>query len=151
MAQRLHRSQTDKIVAGVCGGLAEYLRIDSTIVRLFFLLLGLSGGIGVVIYLVLWVIIPYGGLIGSAGAAQSGADEMAERARSVGDDVREMIRQPNPKAGILVGGALIVWGVFALIRSLNIPWLHWLRADLLWPILLIVGGVALIWRRRNVE
>src|SRR6202051_5343250 len=59
--RRLMRSATDSKIAGVCGGLAEYLGVDSTIVRLFWAVLAVGpGGIvgGIVAYLVAWVIMP---------------------------------------------------------------------------------------------
>ncbi|HEX9116593.1 MAG TPA: PspC domain-containing protein, partial [Anaerolineae bacterium] len=60
MSTRLYRSRKDHMVAGVCGGLGEYLGIDSTLVRLFFVLLALPGaGVGFALYLILWVILPY--------------------------------------------------------------------------------------------
>lgn len=59
MARRLYRSRTDKMLGGVCAGLGEFFDIDPTIVRLVFTLLTLWGGVGAVIYLVLWFITPY--------------------------------------------------------------------------------------------
>jgi len=59
--RRLMRSATDSKIAGVCGGLAEYLGVDSTIVRLFWAILAVvPGGIvgGIVAYVVAWVIMP---------------------------------------------------------------------------------------------
>jgi phage shock protein C len=56
--KRLYRSQTDKIVGGVCAGLGKYFGIDPTIVRLIFVILTLLGASGVLIYLVLWVVVP---------------------------------------------------------------------------------------------
>ncbi len=58
MSRRLYRSQTDRMIAGVCGGLAQVLDIDPTIVRLVFVLLALLGGHGVLLYLILWLIMP---------------------------------------------------------------------------------------------
>jgi phage shock protein C len=46
------------MVAGVCGGLAQYMALDPTIVRLIFLLLALAGGPGLLIYLIMWIITP---------------------------------------------------------------------------------------------
>ena len=54
--KHLFRSNTDKMIAGVCGGLAQYLAIDPTIVRLVFLLLFFLGGSAIPIYLIMWVI-----------------------------------------------------------------------------------------------
>jgi phage shock protein C len=46
------------MIAGVCGGLADYFNIDATLVRVLFLLLAVFGGTGLVIYLVMWIIVP---------------------------------------------------------------------------------------------
>jgi len=56
--KRLYRSNTDKMIAGICGGLAQYLAVDPTIVRLVFLLLFFAGGAAIPIYLVMWIITP---------------------------------------------------------------------------------------------
>jgi phage shock protein C len=46
------------MVAGVCGGLAEYLNVDATLIRVIFLLLAVFGGSGLVIYLAMWILVP---------------------------------------------------------------------------------------------
>lgn len=56
--KRLYRSRTDLMLGGVCGGLAKYLNVDPTIIRLVFVLLLFLGGGGFWIYLVLWIITP---------------------------------------------------------------------------------------------
>ncbi len=56
--KKLYRSKTDRMIAGVCGGLAQYLAVDPTIVRLVFLLLFFVGASAIPIYLILWVITP---------------------------------------------------------------------------------------------
>ncbi len=56
--KRLYRSKTERMIGGVCGGLAEYLKLDPTLVRLFFLLLLLIPGPGLIIYLIMWIITP---------------------------------------------------------------------------------------------
>jgi phage shock protein C len=56
--KRLFRSRTDMMLGGVCGGLAKYLNVDPTVVRLVFVLLLFIGGGGFWIYLVLWLITP---------------------------------------------------------------------------------------------
>ena len=59
MNKRLYRSSSDKKIAGVCGGLGEYLNVDPTIIRLVWALIGLSGA-GVLAYLVAALVIPEG-------------------------------------------------------------------------------------------
>ena len=57
MDKKLYRNTNEKMIAGVCSGLAEYLKIDATIVRLIWALIGLSGA-GIVAYLIAALIIP---------------------------------------------------------------------------------------------
>ena len=57
MEKKLYRNTSNKIIAGVCSGLAEYLNIDPTIIRLIWALIGLSGA-GIIAYLIAAVIIP---------------------------------------------------------------------------------------------
>ncbi len=57
MEKKLYRSTSNKVLAGVCGGLAEYINLDATIVRVIWALVGLSGA-GLIAYLVCALIIP---------------------------------------------------------------------------------------------
>jgi len=152
--KKLYRSRTDKMLGGVCGGLGQYLGIDSTLVRLFFVLLALANGVGVLIYLVMWLIVPREGQAEEATTEETiraGADEIAERAQAMGDEVREAVRGSHPQAGLIIGAALIVLGAYFLLQNLNFPWLWWLRFGFLWPVLLIVAGLALLLRRAKGE
>ncbi|MBA7567313.1 hypothetical protein ES708_09023 [subsurface metagenome] len=56
--KRMHRDPDNRIIGGVCSGLAAYWRIDPTIVRLIFILLAIFGMAGVLIYLILWIVLP---------------------------------------------------------------------------------------------
>ncbi len=56
--KKLYRSSTDRMLAGVCGGLGEYLGIDPTLVRLAVALMAIFGGHGLLFYLILWLIVP---------------------------------------------------------------------------------------------
>ena len=58
MKKKLYTSDTDKKIAGVCGGIAEYFNIDATLVRLIFVFLGLSGGSGLLFYIIAAVVMP---------------------------------------------------------------------------------------------
>jgi phage shock protein C len=148
MNGKLYRSQTDRMIAGVCGGLGAYLGIDAGLVRLFFVLLTIGGGAGVLIYFLLWILIPYPeqGQPASAETIRSGAEEMAARAGTFGADVRTSMRN-NPQTGLIVGVALVLLGLVFLGQNFQIVWLRWLDAGVLWPLLLIAAGTALIWRR----
>ena len=63
--KRLMRSSTDKKIAGVCAGLADYFDVDPTIIRVVWLLLFLCAGTGLLAYIVLWIVLPIapGGIV----------------------------------------------------------------------------------------
>jgi phage shock protein PspC (stress-responsive transcriptional regulator) len=146
--RRLTRSQTNRMVGGVCGGLGEYLGIDATFVRLFFLLLAFGEGAGVLIYFVLWMILPpEGSQEGDLGSnVNRSAQEISERARELGQSIRQGPGASNQQISIIVGGALVLVGVIYLIDNLNLAWLGWLRFNILWPSMLILGGAILLLR-----
>ena len=58
MKKKLYRSKKDHMIAGVCGGIAEYFDVDSTLIRLLTALFVLLGGAGVAVYIIAWIIIP---------------------------------------------------------------------------------------------
>ncbi|MGY1637981.1 PspC domain-containing protein [Geodermatophilus sp. SYSU D00742] len=76
-ARTLRRSGTDRMVGGVSGGLAEYTGIDAVLWRAAFVLVTLAGGAGVLVYLLLWVLMPAGPL--PAGQVPGPLDQLAQR------------------------------------------------------------------------
>lgn len=142
MGNHLYRSRTNEVLGGVCGGLGEYLGIDPTLVRLVFILFTLAGGSGILIYLLLWVIIPRQ----DSAVASPGMSDFGSRIGQVGQEFGEAVRNPNPVAAKYIGGGLIAAGFLLILKNLDIPWLRWLNGDVLWAVLLIVLGGALIWR-----
>ncbi len=56
--KRLYRSSSNKMLGGVCGGIAEYFNADPTLVRILWVILSLAYGAGVLLYLILWLIVP---------------------------------------------------------------------------------------------
>ncbi|MFO7168654.1 MAG: PspC domain-containing protein [Chloroflexota bacterium] len=86
-SQRLMRSQSDKMIAGVAGGIAQYLAVDPVLVRLAFVAL-LFTGVGALLYPTLWVIMPLEG--GRGAGPEQAFDEMRQQATRVGEGVREV-------------------------------------------------------------
>jgi phage shock protein PspC (stress-responsive transcriptional regulator) len=58
MDRKIYRSETDRMIGGVCGGIAEYFGMDSTIVRLVFALAVVYMGVGFPLYIILWIVVP---------------------------------------------------------------------------------------------
>ena len=57
-SRKLYRSKTNRQLAGVCGGLAEYFNLDATLIRVLFVLLAVLGGSGLLLYVAMWIIVP---------------------------------------------------------------------------------------------
>ncbi len=94
MQSRLTRSATEVMVAGVCGGLAEYFNIDPVIVRLIFVLVTLTSGLGLPVYILLWIIMP------KASAGQ-GQHSIEQGARQFGAEVSQLGQQISQEAARL--------------------------------------------------
>ena len=58
MDKQLRRSRSNKVIAGVCGGLAEYFGIDAVLIRIVFLLLVFAAGVSPLLYIILWIVMP---------------------------------------------------------------------------------------------
>jgi phage shock protein PspC (stress-responsive transcriptional regulator) len=137
--QQLLRSETDKKIAGVCGGLAEYLNIDSTWVRLAFVLLAVASGIGLVIYAVLAIIMPSASQDVAARIVfdEKMPDDPAALKNSAGDVI-------TTNGSALAGVLLIGFGALFLMGLLG-----WIGQGTFWPIILILGGAFFLLRRNR--
>ena len=91
--KRLYRSENDRMIAGVCGGIAEYLNVDPTLVRVGFVLLGLWAA-GVVLYLALWLIVPTASGVAAPAdeTVRTGVGEMRTTAQRAARHVRDTVR-----------------------------------------------------------
>lgn len=134
---RLYRSTTDKVIGGVSGGLGVYLNIDPVIVRIMFVLLAVFGGSGVLVYIILWIVIPeqkysFGTKVGEED------NNMKKTNPDPGADPLASSRKRN--SSLIAGIALIAFGLLFLLDRLIPMYNLW---DF-WPLLLIVAGVLLI-------
>lgn len=124
--RRLTRSLTDRVLGGVCGGLGAYIGVDPWWVRVALVVLGVfTAGIGVLIYLALWFILP----------PQTLAD--LPDARSGGRTL-----PPSPETVIVIGGAVIGMGMIVLARNLGV--LSSEQGDAFLPLVIIVFGLLLL-------
>jgi phage shock protein PspC (stress-responsive transcriptional regulator) len=141
--KKIYRSSTDKIIAGVAGGLGQYFNLDATIIRGIFALLTLMGGSGILVYLILWIIIP--------SSPESRHQAHAMESDSIDQETETkppLLNETKRKWLRLVGGIIII--IFGLASFLNqimpLPWWRW---RFFWPLILIIIGVLVIikgWR-----
>ncbi|BCY18105.1 MAG: PspC domain-containing protein [Chloroflexi bacterium] len=139
MQNRLVRPINGRILAGVCAGLADWIGMDATLIRLIFLVLGFMTGSGLLIYIILWVIIP------SANEAPNMQGDWSYRAGQMRDDFIQATSKPNMDAMKLVGGVLVALGVFFLAREIRPEWFYWANKGVMWALVLIgVGAIFVV-------
>jgi phage shock protein C len=116
---RLVRSRRDQILGGVCGGLGRYLGVDPVLVRIVAVALVLSVGVGVLAYVIAWIVIP-----------------------EAGEDEPPVAPAPTDRhrVAVVAGGALIGLGVLLLVRAL-VPWFD---GVVFWPLVVIGVGVLVV-------
>ena len=137
MERRLYRNKENKIIGGVCAGLAEYFDIDPVLVRLLFVLLVFQGGLGVLAYIILWIVVP----ARKADLAVSAAGEASKSTPYTPPARPETPPEVKTKRATVAGGILIVIGVLFLVDNL-IP--GFCFSDL-WPLIFIALGGGLLW------
>jgi phage shock protein PspC (stress-responsive transcriptional regulator) len=149
MSDRLYRSQTDRIIGGVCGGLGEYLRVDPTIVRLLFVLFAIASGMGLIVYFIMWAIVPLEGqgVAGEADTLAANRNEMAQGIRTIRSNVGGSLRNPDRQTWLIIGSGLVILGLLFLADALGLSWLSWFRPGAWWPVILVVLGALLVLRR----
>jgi phage shock protein PspC (stress-responsive transcriptional regulator) len=152
MQNRMYRSTSDKMLGGVCAGLGKYLRVDVTIVRLFFVVLTMVGGFGPILYFILWIVIPPEGHVEPSGQSEHlDGVELKERAGMVRDDFVSAVSSPNQNTARFIGIALVLLGGFLVLKQLNVTWLYWLNSGVIWAALILLAGVALLVRGSRGE
>jgi len=141
MEKRLYRSKKERILGGVCGGIAEYFDVDPTLVRLLWLLFVFAGGAGVIAYVIAWVIIPPNP---KQKGSDGGIEEVARMAAKRGREMKESREYRREERGGLLVGGIIVLGVGLMFLAANYGWLGVWEWSKMWPLFIIVVGVGLL-------
>lgn len=145
MYKKLYRSVTDKMIGGVCGGLAEYFAIDPVIVRLIFVLAVIFGGSGILAYIILWIVIPQKPYIitpfnNEQTKNNSTATNDEKKTENAQSNMNFGYDKPQNNKTIFAGAFLIVLGGIFLLDNF-VPRFHF--GDF-WPLILIGLGIAII-------
>ena len=126
-SKRLYRSKSDRFISGVCGGIAEYFEIDSNIVRIIFVILSFTGGIGIILYIAGLIIL----------TENPSEDEVSPK---------------KTNSSLIIGLVLIVIGGIFLLREVGM--FHYFNLfdvsfSTVWGILLIGIGIILLFQARR--
>ena len=131
-SNRLYRSRTERMIGGVCGGVAEYFNVDITLVRIIWLISIFAQGLGIIVYIAGLIIIPDNPSVSKTAVKKSKATE---------------------NTMLIIGAVIIALGVALLFRIqvINFPYYRlfyyhrFFRIDLLWPVAIIIAGVLIIY------
>lgn len=117
---KLFRSENDRVVAGVCAGLGEFFQIDATIIRLIFIIVTLFGGGGILLYLILWLIIPSQGSNSEITKENidKGVNEMKDKARDLTQSIK--LNSTNLNTRQFLGIIILTFGAILLLDNFGI-------------------------------
>ena len=148
--RRLYRCRHDRQLAGVASGMAEYLGLDPTVVRILWILSVFLGGFSILVYIVLAFIMPLEP-IGAVGPATAGDSTGTSVDPVTGETQGWVTPAPAPdhehrergegRIGLAVGVLLVAFGSIALLGPV-LP--GWIAGIALWPAFIVALGVALV-------
>jgi len=127
-ASHITRSSSDRVLAGVAGGLAAYLGVDATWVRIAMAVASVFWGFGLIVYAILWVTLP-----------ESGLDDTKE------EEIRPPLVTDQPR--MVAGIALVALGALLLWWRV----LSWLSLGFVLPVVFVLLGIFLIQRRGGTD
>ncbi len=144
MKKQLQRSNRNKIIGGVASGIAEYFDIDPTIVRIIFIVTALGWGLSILLYIVLWIILP---------------DEITTRFKQESPQSSEFtdnISEINgstitvsgvSKTKVILGFLLILLGIILLINN----FVSFSIIKYFWPLILVIIGIYIILKSAKIK
>ncbi|MCK9438547.1 MAG: PspC domain-containing protein [Patescibacteria group bacterium] len=142
--KKIYRSQDDRIIFGVCGGIAKYFEVDALIVRLIFLALVFGGGSGLIIYLICTLLIPTEGKKNNNNFInEEKAEEFVEK---IGEKIKDLGSETKRSDWrFLLGIIFVLFGFIFLVD--NIFDLRNIWANF-WPIFLVLIGLMILFKRK---
>ncbi|MEI8216745.1 MAG: PspC domain-containing protein [Eubacteriales bacterium] len=175
MEKRLYKSSTDKMISGVCGGIAEYLDVDPVLIRVVAVISIFFGGAGIIAYIVAAIIMPtreeafrknsnepvydrkYSQESSTANREESSKESTSETTQSPGstesqkkwddgnDGKTDRSQKSNRDFRILFGLCLIGLGTFFVLRQ----FIYWLNFSFVIALVFIIMGLYLILKRNG--
>lgn len=138
--KKLYRSRTDRIVAGVAGGLGEYFEIDPVIFRIIFIVLLFAGGFAFWAYIVLLFVLP--------SETEEAVKEKKADKRKVKKETKKTTKEPEQLSGKqMIGLVIILIGLAILMTALFPAQLGWFRWGVFWAIIILFIGFVTIFKR----
>ncbi|MBP7497783.1 MAG: PspC domain-containing protein [Bacteroidales bacterium] len=140
--KKLYRSNTDKRIAGVCSGLSEFLDFDPTAIRIIFIILAIFGGSGIIIYLIMWLLLPekpFSLNMDEDKKKTEEPDSINFNDTKLEPEVNPVEKKTQNKGSLFFALLLILLGLLLLFN-----WVFNFSICNFWPIILILAGVLLL-------
>jgi phage shock protein C len=146
-SKKLVRTNKGKVLAGICSGLGSYFSLDPTLVRLIFVVITVFGGSGIILYLILWLIIPSEKSSGELTDEniKENAKEMKVMFGALGRGAKVFAHTQNTR--YLIGITLLVLGILWTLS--NFGYFQYISFTKLWPLALIILAFALLRENRK--
>ena len=147
--KKLTRSSSDRVILGVCGGLANYFEVDPVIVRVIFVLLALGSGFGILLYLILAIALPSDTgemILKDKERINNVAKDIKEKVNSVANEFKTDSRSSGRTKNLrsIAGIVLIVVGLLALSSQFfDMRWIE----QAIFPAVIVLLGLYLIFRK----
>jgi len=138
--KRLLRSKSDRMLGGVCSGLGRYLGMDPLLIRIGFGALALINGFGLLLYFVLWIVIP-----DEAGRELSSEDAVRANLSDMSQQLQSTVQSIGATRGSMIVGLFLIGAGVWFMAKMIFPTLN---LDLFWPVILIGAGLFILLRRR---
>ena len=143
MKDKLYRSRTKRVIGGVAAGLAEYIKIDPILARIIFVVLVIIHGLGILLYIILWIVIPEEPLelAHTADEKKEEKPDPAKTPETEPEGKTETKPRPLGFGRVIAGIILISLGIIFLVERF-FPYFDFI--DFM-PIILILFGIVLLW------
>jgi phage shock protein PspC (stress-responsive transcriptional regulator) len=138
--KQLYRSKDGRVLGGVSVGLSKYLGVDRVLVRLVFLALAFVNGLGAMLYMIMWIIVP-----DESERGLSGEDSVRANLNDMAQQIRRLGKSVNAPQGATVGGLILIGlGIMFLLHQF-VPAVN---VGMLWPVIFILIGGYLLFVRK---
>lgn len=146
MEKKLYRDEHHKVIGGVCAGLAEYFNVDISIVRILFVASVMLKGGGLIIYIILWIVLPKKNYIFNDPTVDY---KVPPDPMGYHDPANPFPVKKKSNFSVIAGAVLVVLGSFFLLDEFNV--IPDIDFGQLWPIILIAIGLIFIFQRGKNE
>ncbi len=140
---KLNRPEKNRVIGGVCAGLGEFFQVDPSIVRLIFILFTVFGGSGILLYLILWIIIPSDSSNSEITKEniKENVNDIKDRAQQFAKDIK--INTNNWNSRQLFGLVILVFGLLLLLG--NFGFMNFNHLIKFFPaVIVIIIGIAIL-------